>query len=128
MACVGKEIPMKYIFGIALVVAVIMAGWEILGPEITNIIFQDELRDSSAQVGWRTGVAPLNSDEEIRNMVIRKAERHDIELKPNQVTVSREGSGENTAWYIAVDYTVKVDLRVYSFALHFHPTSKSGRF
>jgi hypothetical protein len=119
---------MKYVFWIAVAVAAVFVFWQILGPEITNVIFQDELKDTSAQLGYRTGVAPLNSDEEIRNMVIRKAEKHDIVLDPRQVTVERNGSGEYTGWYVAVDYTVKVDLRVYSFPLHFHPTSKGGRF
>ncbi len=119
---------MKYVFRIALVVAVIMAAWQILVPEVTNMIFQDEVHDSAAQMGYRTGAAPLNSDEEIRNIVIRKAAKHDIELDPKQVTVQRSGVGEYTTWYIAVDYTVKVDLLVYSFPLHFMPTSKGGMF
>ncbi len=119
---------MKYVFRIALLVAVIMASWQILVPEVTNMIFQDELHDSAAQVGYRTGVAPLNSDEEIRNLVIRKAGKHEIELDPRQVTVQRNGAGEYTAWYVAVDYTVKVDLLVYSLPLHFTPSSKGGMF
>ena len=73
-------------------------------------------------------MAPLNSDEEIRNLVIHKAAKHEIELDPRQVTVQRVGVGEYTTWYIAVDYTVKVDLLVFSFPLHFTPTSKGGMF
>jgi hypothetical protein len=119
---------MKYVFRIALAVAVIVACWQILVPEVTNMIFQDEVHDSAAQMGYRTGVAPLNSDEEIRNLVIRKAAKHDIELDPKQVTVQRNGVGEYTTWYVAVDYTAKVDLLVYSFKLHFNPTSKGGMF
>jgi hypothetical protein len=119
---------MKYVFGIAIVVAVVMAGWEVLAPEVTSVIFQDELRDTSAQLGWRTGVAPPNSDEDLRNIVIRKAEKHDIVLDPKQVTVQRTGEGEYTYWHIAVDYSVPVDLLVYSFKLRFRPTSKGGKF
>lgn len=119
---------MKYVFRIALVVAIIMACWQILVPEVTNMIFQDEVHDSAAQMGYRTGAAPLNSDEEIRNLVIRKAAKHDIELDPKQVTVQRSGVGEYTTWYVAVDYTVKVDLLVFSLPLHFMPTSKGGMF
>lgn len=117
---------MKYVFGIAIFVAALMAGWEVLGPEITNFVFQDELRDSAAQLGWRTGVSPPNSDEELRTIVIRKAAQHDIELNPRQVTVQRSGTGEYTHWYIAVDYTVPVNLVVYSYSLHFSPTSTGG--
>jgi hypothetical protein len=119
---------MKYVFWIAVVVAGIMAAWAILEPEVTNAIFQDELRDSAAQLGWRTGVSSVNSDEELRNIVIRKAAKHDIDLKPEQVTVRHSGTGEYTNWYIAVDYTVPVDLLVYSFKLHFNPTSNGGKF
>jgi hypothetical protein len=119
---------MKYAFWIALVVAVVMAGWKILEPEIANIVFQDELRDSAAQLGWRSGVSPPNSDEELRNIVIRKAARHEIELSPKQVTVRRSGKPENPVIYIAVDYTVPVDLLVYSYSLHFTPTSTGGKF
>jgi hypothetical protein len=118
----------KYVFWIAIVVALAMAVWKIAEPEITNILFQDELRDSAAQLGWRTGVAPVNSDDDLRNIVIRKAEKHDIRLDPKQVTVQHSGTGEYTVWYIAVDYMVRVDLLVYSFNMNFHPTSKGGKF
>ncbi len=119
---------MKYIFGIALIAATVMAGWQILEPKITNLIFQDELRDTAAQVGWRTGVSPPNSDEDLRNIVIRKAAKHEIVLAPKQVTVRRGGTPEYPVWYIAVDYTVPVNLLVYSYRLHFTPTSTGGKF
>ena len=119
---------MKYVFGIAIVVAIIMAGWEILEPKITNIVFQDELHDTAAQLGWRTGVSPPSSDQELRATVIRRAARHDIVLEPKQVTVRRTGPPQNPVIYIAVDYTVPVNLLVYSFSFDFHPTSASGRF
>jgi hypothetical protein len=41
---------MKYIFGIAIVVAAIMAGWRMYEPEFTDILFQDDLRDTAAQL------------------------------------------------------------------------------
>jgi hypothetical protein len=119
---------MKYVFWIAVVVAATMAAWEVLEPEITNIVFQDELHDMAAQLGWRTGLAAPNSEEELRNVVIRKAERHEITLDPRQVVVERSGTPENPMLYIAVEYTVPVNLIVYSYNLHFHPTSTGGRF
>ena len=117
----------KYVFGIALVVAVVMVGWEILEPEITNIVFQDELHDIAAQAGTRIGLLAPTSDDEIRNVVIRNALRHDIALDPRQVTV-RRGTQDAPALYLAVDYTVPVKLPGYSFTLHFTPTSTGGRF
>ena len=119
---------MKYVFGIAIALAVIMAGWEILEPEVTNIVFQDELRDSAAQLGGRTGVAAPNSDEELRNIVIRKAAKHETPLNPKQVTVRRSGTPQNPVLFIAVDYTVPANLIVYSYSLRFSPMSAGGRF
>lgn len=119
---------MKYVFGIAIVVALVMAAWAMLAPAVTNIVFQDELRDISAQLGWRTGISGPNSEEEFRNIVIRRAEKHEIPLQPKQVTAVRSGAGEQVVVFIAVDYTVPVDLLVYSFALHFNPTSRGGPF
>jgi hypothetical protein len=117
----------KYIFGIAVVVAMVVVGWEILEPEITNIVFQDELHDLAAQAGARIGLSGPTSDEEIRNAVIRNALRHDISLDPRQVTV-RRGTQDAPALYLAVDYTAPVNLPGYSFTLHFTPTSTGGRF
>jgi hypothetical protein len=36
--------------------------------------------------------------------------------------------GEQTVLFIAVEYTVPVNLLVYSFELHFNPTSTGGKF
>ncbi len=119
---------MKYVFWIATVVAVVTAGWRMIEPEITNIVFQDELHDMAAQPSARIGLSPPRSDEELRNTVIRKAASHDIELDPQQVTVRRSGTQENPVLFIAADYTVPVNLFVYSFTLHFRPTSNGGRF
>lgn len=118
---------MKYVFRIAVIVAVVFAGWTILEPEITNIVFQDELHDTAAQPSWRPGMSAPNSDEELRNIVVRKAESHDIALDPKQVTVRRTETPENPI-YIAVDYTVPVNLFVYSYSRHFRASSTGGRF
>jgi hypothetical protein len=128
MSRIGKEIPMKYVFGIAIVVAVVMVGWDFLEPEITNIIFQDELHDLAAQAGARVGLLVPSSDEELRNAVIRRAAGHEIPLEPKQVTVRRTGIPESPVLYLAVNYTVPVNLPGYSFKLHFSPSSTSGRF
>jgi len=118
---------MKYVFRIAVMVAVVIAGWTILEPEITNIVFQDELHDLAVQPSWRPGMSAPNSDEELRNFVIRKAETHDIALDPKQVTVRRTETPENPV-YIAVDYTVPVNLFVYSYSRNFRASSTGSRF
>ena len=123
----GKNLT-KLILWVTVALVVVLASWAIVQREVSNIIFQDDLKDTAAQLGWRTGLTPVNSDADLRNLVIRKAATHDIDLTPKQVTVQRTGSGEYTYWYIAVDYTVRVGLLVCSFRLHFNPTSNGGKF
>ena len=119
---------MKYVFRVLVAVALIWAGWQILEPVITNLFFQDELHDTAAQPAWRTGMSAPLSDDELRLAVIRKASGHDITLDPKQVTIRRSGTGENSVIFIAVDYSVPVNLLVYSFKLHFTPASSGARF
>src|SRR5271169_5753789 len=101
---------MKYVFRIAIVLVVVMVGWKMLEPEITNVIFQDELQDTATELDTRIGLSPTRSDEELRNVVIRKAAKHDIALDPKQVTVRTSGLPEHRVFYIAVHYTVPVNL------------------
>ena len=119
---------MKYVFRVAVIVAVVFAGWTILEPEITNIVFQDELHDMAAQPSWRPGMSAPNSDEEIRSIVVRKAETHDIALDPKQVTMRRNETPENPGLSIVVDYTVPVNLFVYSYSRNFRASSTGSRF
>ena len=119
---------MKYVFIIVLVVAVITAAWRILEPEVTNAIFQDEIRDVAAGLGARTGRLPPTSDLELRDAVLRDAARHEIDLDASQVKVEIGGTVENRIASIEVNYDVPVDLVVYKFVLHFHtaPEVKQG--
>jgi hypothetical protein len=114
---------MKYVLWLALVVVAVVAAWRIIQPEIVNIIFQDDLRDAAAQIGPRIGFSAPTSDGDLRAMVFRKAEGHSIHLDPSQVTLQSTGPSESRVVYIKVDYTVPVNLFVYSFRFHFHPTS-----
>jgi len=46
---------MKYVLRICVVLITIALAWKILEPEIANLMFQDDLRDLSTQVGSRIG-------------------------------------------------------------------------
>jgi hypothetical protein len=115
---------MKYFFILVLVAAVVFAGVQILEPVFANLFFEDELHDVAVQPGSHIGFSAPKSDEEVRNSVIRRGWSHDITLDPKQVSVKRLGEGEKETLFISVDYFVTVNLIVYSFNLHFSPTSK----
>jgi hypothetical protein len=117
----------KYVFGIAVLFAILGVGWQIGVAELHNFELQDDLKDLSAQMGFRTGAAPPLSDDDLRASVIRKAARYDIELAPQQVTVRRGGTSEYPTFFLAIDYTVRVNLLVSTYTLHFTPSSTSDR-
>jgi hypothetical protein len=114
----------KAILVLAVLVLVLVAGWQIGSRELANLELQSDLRDLAAEVGTRIGLDARSTDEEFRNAILHKAEGHDIQVEPAQVTVIRTGAGWDSSVYLSVDYKVRVNLFVYSFNLHFTPSSK----
>jgi hypothetical protein len=113
----------KLILGLAFLVLAVVVCWQIASSEIANLELQSDLRDISAQVASRIGLEAPNSDEDLRNAVIHKAEEHDIDLLPEQVTVRHTGAGKTVSIYLAADYKARVNLLAFSFTLHFTPSS-----
>jgi hypothetical protein len=113
----------KLILGLAILGLAVVAGWQIASCEIANLELQADMRDIAAQGGPRIGLEAPSSDEDLRNAVVHKAEEHDIQLEQAQVTVQRTGSGKTLAIYLAADYKARVNLLLYSFSLHFTPSS-----
>ncbi len=114
--------------GLAVVVAVMGVGGQIGVAEWTNLQLQDDLRDISSSLGPRIGLADPQSDEDLRNVVIGKAQRHGISLDPKHITVRRTGTGAAPAIYLAVDYDATIHLPGYSFTLRFVPSSEKKSF
>ena len=117
----------KIVVALAILVTAIAAGWQIVSCELANQELQSDLKDLSAQVSARIGLDAQRSDVEFREAVIRRARGHDIELRPEQVTVKRTdigvGTGGAPTVYLEVNYRARVNLLVYSFTLHFNPSS-----
>ncbi len=109
----------KALFGFLAIVGVIYCGFQIIPPELTNYSFQDDLRNI-AMVG---GANPHQTDQELIDAVMKKAQEHQIALAPEQVTIQRIGTPGSPAVYVAADYSVPVTLPGYSFSLHFSPSS-----
>ena len=114
----------KAIVGFLAIIFVVYAGFQIIPPELTNYSFQDDLR-SIAMVGSSN---VHETDLEILNAVIKKAQEHEITLTPEQVTVQRIGTPGLLSVYVAADYSVPVNLPGYSFSLHFTPSSGNKGF
>ncbi|HTT23940.1 MAG TPA: hypothetical protein VMG82_33755 [Candidatus Sulfotelmatobacter sp.] len=109
----------KAIVGFLVIVGVIYCAFQVIPPELTNYSFQDDLRNI-AMVG---GANPHQSDQELIDAVMKKAQEHQITLAPEQVTIQRIGTPGAPAVFVAAEYSVPVNLPGYSFTLHFTPSS-----
>ena len=114
----------KAIVGFLVIVGLIYAGFQILPPELSNYSFQDDLRT----VAMTGGANPHQTDQDLMDAVIKKAQEHQITLAPENVTVQRIGTPGAPAVYVAADYSVPVSLPGYSFSLHFTPSSGNRGF
>jgi hypothetical protein len=109
----------KLVLGLAAIVAVIYCGAVIVPVEMSNYSFQDDLRNIAMMAGGN----PRQTDQDIQQAVLRKAQEHSITLAPEQVVVQRIGTPGAPAVYVGADYSVPVNLPGYSFTLHFTPSS-----
>ena len=109
----------KALLGVLGIIALVYAGFQIIPVEMTNYSFQDDLKNI-AMVG---GANPHETDQQLLDEVVKKAQEHQITLAPEQVTVQRIGTPGAPAVYVAADYSVPVSLPGYSFTLHFTPSS-----
>ena len=109
----------KALIGLLAIIGVIYCAFQIIPPELTNYSFQDDLRNL-AMVG---GANPHQTDQELMDAILKKAQEHQIALAPEQITVQRIGTPGAPAVYLAADYSVPVNLQGYSFTMHFTPSS-----
>jgi len=114
----------KAIVGFLAIIAVVYCLFQVIPPELTNYSFQDDLRNI-AMVG---GANPHQTDQEIIDSIVKKAQEHQITLAPESVTIQRIGTPGSPAVYVAAEYSVPVTLPGYSFILHFTPSSGNKGF
>jgi len=93
-------------------------GWELIPPYFHNYQFQDDLDDVA-----RVNSYSHKTDEDIKTIVIQKAENLGIKLKEEAVVISRSGDGMG----ISVHYTVHVDLILHPIDLDFTANSLNKR-
>lgn len=114
----------KAILGVLVFVFLIYAGFQVIPPELANYAFNDDLKE----ISMMAAANPHESDQDLQTQVIKKAQDHNIDLTPEQVTVQRIGTPGAPAVYVAADYNVPVNLPGYSFSFHFTPSSGNKGF
>jgi len=114
---------LKAIAGFLAIIGVAYAGFQIVPPEMKNYSFQDDLRTVAMM-----GAANHQSDQEVLNTVMKKAQELDIPLAAEQVTIQHIGTAGAPALYVGADYTIPVSLPGYTLTLHFTPSSGNKGF
>ena len=114
------------ILGLAILAIAVWIGWQVASIKLNNIEFHDDLRDIALQRGANIGLVGPKTEDEIRGQVVRAAAEHGIDLQPDHVTlVQYIDLSKREIWYdISVDYTVRLNLLVYSRNLHFMQSNK----
>jgi hypothetical protein len=106
----------KALLGIAVVVAAFYVAFKLMPPYYNQLQFQDEIDNET-----RTQSYTKATEQEIREIIFKKAKEHDIPVTQDQIMVQRAGTDIS----INVDYVVRVDLVVRPVDLKFHAGSKN---
>jgi hypothetical protein len=102
---------------LAFLAALIFLAIKTIPPYVDNYQLQDQIRQISIQASAR--IRQVTADE-VRDEVVAFARAHDLPVTPDDVTV---GIADSVS--IKVDYTVPVDLKVYTLNLHFTPAAEN---
>jgi len=107
----------KTLLSLAILASVGYAAVKTIPVYVDNYQLQDHIQQLSTQLAVRTKPA---TPDEVGNEVITFAQDHGIPLTSDnvKVTISRHVT-------INLDYTVPVDLKVYTLRLHFTPSANS---
>jgi hypothetical protein len=117
----------KIVIALAAFYFLFSAGWQIGACELANIELRDDLQDIASQLGVRIGATDVGSDDDLRQMVVRKAEKYNVAISPEQVIVMRDGYGKNANIYLEADYSVPIYMPRYTFLMYFSPSSSHKR-
>ena len=108
----GKS-TVKAVLSIAFVFALAYSAAKIIPVYVSSYELQDYIRQQNPF--WLTQRTPADA---IRNHILAKAKDLDLPVEPDQVKVDMGGGVS-----VQLDYTVPVDLKVYTLHLHFTPAA-----
>jgi hypothetical protein len=121
----GKRSTRRLILiaGLLILIATMLVGWQIASAEIDSIEFHSDLRDIAAQTGANIGLDSPKTDDQVRGEIVTAAAGCGIHLQPEKIKLQRITIGHSATFDLAVDYTTRVNLLLYSFNLYFNQTS-----
>ena len=119
-ACMKRKIVIS---GLFILVLAAFVGWKVAEVYLANSELQSDMKDFAVQSGARTGLHPFDTEDDLRNAVLESAKEYGIQLSPEQVTVRYSLAQKILDISLAADYNARVNLYVFSFKIHFTPSS-----
>jgi cell division protein FtsL len=107
----------KAYFSLAFLAALIFVAVKIIPPYVNNYELQDHIQQLSIQLAARGRVVTAN---EVRDDVVAFAQDHGVPVTADDVKVTITNRIS-----ISMDYSVPVDLKVYTLLLHFTPSAEN---
>jgi len=113
----------KIIVGFVLLALLVSTGWQMAACKYANYELKDDLKDVASLGASRIGLAEQQSDDQLRATVLRKAAAHEIVLEPEQITVTRSGTGETQTVFVEAKYGARIWLPGFRLVIRFTATS-----
>jgi hypothetical protein len=109
---------LRAFIGIVIVVGAFYVAWNMIPPYFHNYQLQDDLDDIARRNSYTS-----TPEDDIKKMVIAKADSEDIKLREEQISVTRSRDGVG----ITVKYRIHVDMIVHPVDLDFSAVSLNKR-
>jgi hypothetical protein len=110
----------KLILGITLIIGIIVVGVQVIPPYFANYQFEDDINNEAL-----TATYSNKTEDDIRDLIYKKAKDMDIPITPKQIVVHRSGGQGTGTLMIEANYTVHVSLPGYPLDLNFHAATKN---
>ena len=117
----------KIALGLVAFYFLFSAAWQVGTCVLGDVELKDDLQDIASQPAVHIGLASGPSDDDLRETVMRKAEKYNIALAPEQVIVAHNGYDAAGTIYLEADYSVPIYLPHFQFSMYFNPSTAHKR-
>jgi hypothetical protein len=110
----------------AAVLATVAVVWQIASAHVAHNLLLSDLREATAQIGGRIGLDAPSTENDFKNLVIKRAADHGIVLTPDQITVERIQSNDDSTWGLKVSTTYDVAIGFFGITYPMHFTASAS--
>ena len=110
----------------AAVLATVAVVWQIASAHVAHNLLLSDLREATAQIGGRIDLDAPSTEDDFKNLVIKRAADHGIVLTPDQITVERIQSNDDSTWGLKVSTTYDVAIGFFGITYPMHFTASAS--